>query len=226
MKETTRPRHTVIFTSIALSATAGALVTLSKYICHEIERRGYPSWDACHCDFKTKQTIFQVWYSRHKRRGETIVAQEWGSYLCNPPLWMRRFLHHGSQVMATLNPRGRYVQRVSLNPQEAHRFVALLRGASTQDETAEELPVENGHVVWRREILHVPHYPLDAFVRRLYPAHVAKERARALPALWDPHSDLPLPTESVLLDTPLGTRIDYIGWTSSQVSYCTARIRE
>src|SRR6266571_2968745 len=43
------------------------------------------------------------------------------------------------------------------------------------------------------------------------------------PAVWDPQSNLPLPTEGELLDTPIGTRIDYIGWTPSQISYCTVR---
>ncbi len=68
-----------------------------------------------------------------------------------------------------------------------------------------------------------------ATIRRLYPTHIPQERmatAQPLPALWDPQSNLPLPTEGELLETPLGTRIDCIGWTPSQISYCTVRTKE
>ncbi|QBD79025.1 hypothetical protein EPA93_24790 [Ktedonosporobacter rubrisoli] len=228
MRETITARNTLVFTGAALAATAGALLTLGGYVRREIERRGYPSWEDCRCSFKSNQTIFQVWYSRQEQRGETIVSQEWGSYLSNPPQWVRRFLHHGSQVLATLNPRGRYVERIALSPQEAHRFVTLLHTASAGEAHTEEFTDDSGHMVWRREILHVSHHPLDAYVRRLYPSHVAQERsaqAQTLPAVWDPHRNLPLPIEGSLLETPTGTRIDYIGWTPAQISYCTARLK-
>lgn len=223
----TRASSKFLLSGAALGVTTGALMALGRYVQREIHRRGYPSWEACRCDFKIKQTIFQIWYSRHEQRGETIVSHEWGSYLSNPAPWLRRLLHYSSQVLATLNPRGRYVERATLSPQESRNFVALLRAASSSEENGEELPENGCQIVWRREILHVPRYPFDAFVRRLYPSHVPSERseqAQPLPVLWDPACNLPLTTEGNLLDTPIGTRIDYIGWTPSQISYCTARL--
>lgn len=222
MKETLRSRN-IILVATALSATAGIATALGSYVRHEMKRRGYPSWQECRCDFKAKRAVFQVWYSRHERQGETIVAHEWGAYLPDLSPWLRRFLHYGSQVCATLNPRGRYVERVALSPQEALQFALLLHAVSS----VEELPEGSGQIVWRREVLHVPRHLFDAYILRLYPVHVSAERReqmQSLPALWDPHSDLPLPSQGLLLELPVGTRIDYIGWTPSQISYCTARL--
>ena len=207
---------------IVIGATAGALTTLSSYVRREIRRRGYPSWDDCRCDFKSKQTIFQVWHSQHEQRGETIVAQEWGLRLSNPPYWLRRLLHHSAQIIATLNPSSNYVERVTLSPQEAYQLAILLRGTSSEEEVSQT----NAQIVWRREVLHMPRHFFDRCIRRLYPAQVPQERlvsAQPLPALWDVHSNLPLPAEGDILETPVGTRIDCIGWTPSQISYCTVR---
>ena len=229
MKETAKTRGIIILTGLALGTTTGMMTMLGRYVRHEIDRRGYPSWDACRCDYKIKQYIFQVLYSRNEQRGETIVSQEWGIYLLKPPLWLRRILHHGSQVAAVLNPRGRYVERVTLSPQEARQLAALLHTATSNEEPSEESLLENVHIVWRRELLHIPRYSLDVCIRRLYPAQIPQERralAQPLPAIWDPHSNLPLPSEGTLLETPIGTRIDYIGWTPVQISYCTARLEQ
>jgi len=229
MKETARTRSMLILTSLALGTTAGAITTLGRYVRREIGRRGYPSWDACRCDYKAKEYIFQVLHSRNERRGETVVSHEWGIYLLKPPLWLRRVLHHGAQIAATLNPSGRYVERITLSPQEAYQLAALLHKASSNEEPLEEPELEQARIVWRRELLHIPRYSFDVCIRRLYPAHISSERAaeaQALPAIWDPHSNLPLPTEGTLLETPTGTRIDYIGWTPVQVSYCTARLKQ
>jgi hypothetical protein len=229
MTESNSARSSLIFTSVALGFTA-ALAALSSYAKHEIRRRGYPSWEDCRCDFKNKQVIFQVWHSSHERRGETIFSQEWGSYLSGPAPWLRRLLHHSSQVLAVLNPRGHYVERVTLSPQEAQRFAVLLHAAATSEVPVvenEQAAEDAGHLVWRREVLHVPRYFFDAYIRRLYPVHVKPERiqvAQSLPVVWDSYDDLPLTTDGSLLDTPDGTRIDYIGWNSSQISYCPARL--
>src|SRR5438105_8187673 len=117
MRKPTHKPFTLTCIGIVIAATVGALATLSRHVRHEIRRRGYPSWENCHCDFKSKHIIFQVWHSRHEQHGETIVAQEWGLRLSNPPGWLRRLLHYSSQVLATLNPRGNYVERVGLSPQ-------------------------------------------------------------------------------------------------------------
>jgi hypothetical protein len=226
MKDTTTRRGALLVTAVAAAATASALTTLGKFVRREIRRRGYPSWEDCRCDFKHNETIFQVWYSRHERRGETIMAHEWGAYLTHPAPWLRRFLHYSSQVLATLNPRNRYLERVTLSPQEAYQFARLLRSSSS-DDTDKKLDLPSAQIVWRREILHLPGYPFGLCIRRLYPAHISRERtaeAQPIPVLWDPRRDLPLPTEGPLLETPVGTRIDYIGWTPSQISYCTARL--
>ncbi len=224
MKETATTRGLLILASVTVGATASILTVLNRYVHSEIRRRGYPSWDVCRCDFKSQQSIFQVWYSQNERRGETIVSQEWGTYLVDPPKWLRRFLHHSSQVIATLNPRQHYLERVTLSPQEAHQFAALLYGTSSDEEQS----LENAQIVWRREILHEPRYSFGVCTRRLYPVHIPQERiaeVQPLPVLWDPQSDLPLATEGVLLETEVGTRIDLIGWTPSQISYCTVRRR-
>jgi hypothetical protein len=210
---------------IAIGTAAGTIAALGAYARHEIRRRGYPSWDTCQCDFKSKESIFQVWHSQHGQHGETIVAQEWGLHFSNPPQWLRRFLHHSSQVIATLNPFGGYVERVTLSPQESRQLAVLLRGSSPDEEN----PDGNAQLVWRREVLHSPRRVFDQRLRRLYPAQIPQERiaaAQPLPAIWDPHTNLPLPTEGSLLTTPTGTRIDWIGWTPSQVSYCTARLEK
>lgn len=222
MKETPTTRGTILLGVVALGATASVLTSLGKFVNREIRRRGYPSWEACQCEFKQSDAIFQVWHSRHQRRGETIVAHEWGSYLTHPAPWLRRFLHYSSQVFATLNLGSRYLERVTLSPQEAYQFARLLHSSASDEELA-----SNAQIVWKREILHYPGYPFGICTRRLYPAHVSEERsaeAQPIPALWDPRRDLPLPTEGTLLDTPIGTRVDYIGWTPSQISYCTARV--
>jgi hypothetical protein len=223
-RETTAGRKvlTLTWTSFVVGATAGALTTLGSYVRREIRRRGYPAWDRCRCDFKSQPTFFQVWHSQHQRRGETIFAEEWGILLSNPPQWLRRLLHHSSQVAAALNPRGNYVERVALSPQEAPR-------APTRTPARAPAPTVRTHVVWKREILYAPRHFFDKCIRRLYPTHISQERiatAQPLPALWDPQSNLPLPTEGELLETPLGTRIDCIGWTPSQISYCTVRTKE
>ncbi len=226
MKETATTRGAILLTAVAVGAAASVLTTLGQYVRYEIQRRGYPSWDTCRCDFKENDTIFQVWYSRHERRGETIVAHEWGSYITQPAPWLRRLLHHSSQVMATLNPRNRYLEHVTLSPQEAYQFARLLSSTSADDDEEEPI-LTNARIVWRHEILHFPGYPFGVCTRRLYPAHIPEERAQdaqPLPALWDPYRDLPLPSEGTLLDTPVGTRVDYIGLTPSQISYCTARL--
>lgn len=221
-------KNSLFFTTIAVAATAGTLLSLNGYIRREKVRRGYPSWVECQCDYKTQTVIFQVWYSRHEQRGETIVSHEWGSYLVNPPLWLRQFLHNSSQVIAILNPWRHYVERTVLNPQEAQQFASILRGnTARQEETTETEEQERDHVSWRREVLHFPRYLFDVFMRRIYPVHIARERiaqAKPLQALWDPHINRPTTTEGSLLETPLGTRIDYIGWSPSQISYCTARL--
>lgn len=213
---------TLTWLGIAVGATAGTVTTLSSYVRREIRRRGYPNWEQCRCEFKEQETFFQVWYSKHAQRGETIFAEEWGFHLTNPPQWLRRLFHHSSQVMATLNPRGNYVERVALSPQEAHQLALLLRGTPA----GEENEPENTHITWRREVLHAPRHFFDKCIRRLYPSHLPSDRiatAQPLPALWDPRTNLPLPGEGALLDTPLGTRIDCIGWSPSQISYCTVR---
>lgn len=225
MKKTTRTRNLIIFT--ALGAATGALTVLSRYVHKEIVRRGYPSWRECQCAFKTRQTLFPVLYSRHKRRGETVFSQEWGMTLVRPPYWLRRLLHHSAQIAATLNPSGRYVERSVLNPQEARQFALLLQITSASEEDfAEEEALEHMRTVWRCEVLHVPLHLVDVHIRRLYPIRVSRDRddlVKSLPVLWDHYHKLPLPGERVLLETPDGTRIDYIGWTPSQISYCTAR---
>ena len=217
---------TLTWTSFALGATAGAVTTLSRYVRREIHRRHYPAWEDCHCAFKSQDSIFQVLLSRHEQRGETVFAEEWGLTLSHPPQWLRRLLHHGSQVCATLNPGDNYVERVSLSPQEASKLASLLFAATTSEDAARET---GPHIVWRREVLYSPRHFFDKCMRRLYPTYIPQERvstAQPLPALWDPNSNLPLPTEGELLDTPLGTRIDCIGWTPSQISYCTVRTNE
>ncbi|GAC1479328.1 MAG: hypothetical protein NVS2B12_34100 [Ktedonobacteraceae bacterium] len=99
---------------------------------------------------------------------------------------------------------------------------------ATSSEEEDTSPA-NTHIVWKREILYAPRYFFDKCIRRLYPTQISQERiatAQPLPALWDPQSNLPLPTEGELLDTPIGTRIDCIGWTPSQISYCTVRTKK
>lgn len=226
MKESTRTRSMIVFSGVALGTTAGVIVTLVRYVRQEVQRRGYPSWEECRCDFKAQSTIFQVWHARNEQRGETIVSQEWGIYLVRPTQWLRRFLHHSAQTIATLNPYNRYVERITLSPQEAYLLAAMLHASVSNEDPDEEFT--SSYIVWRREVLHFPRYFFDACVRRIYPAHVSPERfaqAEALPALWDPRSSLPLPTEGQLLDTPVGTRIDCIGWSPAQISYCTARLK-
>lgn len=216
-------RGTVLFTGAIIGAVAGTLASLGGYVKREIRRRGYPSWEQCRCDFKLQDSFFQVLQSRYEQRGETIVVQEWGLFLAHPPQWLGRLLHHSAQTLATLNPRGGYVERMALNPQITHQLAALLRGTTSNA----DMPSDNALMVWRHEILHHPHALFDTCTRRLYPAHLSQERAaeaQALPALWDPQRDLPLPTEGTLLETPPGTRIDCIGWTPAQIAYCTARI--
>lgn len=217
-------------TSFAIGATAGAITTLSRHARQEIDRRGYPSWEECHCDFKTEESIFQVLYSRNEQRGETIFSEAWGITLAHPPQWLRRLLHHSSQVCATINPGGTYVMRVSLNPQQAGKLASLLFAATGNEESLPEnspQSQQNPHIIWRREVLYAPHRLFDKCIRRLYPAHIPQERiatTEPFAALWDPQSNLPLPDEGELLETPEGTRIDCIGWFPSQISYCTARM--
>jgi hypothetical protein len=215
-----------ILASITLGTVAGATSMLIRHVRHEIQRRGYPAWDECRCDFKTQPTIFQVWHSRHEQRGETIIAQEWGTYLVQPPIWLRRFLHSSTQILATLNPLGYYIERVTLSPQQSYQFAAILHASTTNEDLPEPMFQEETYVVWRREILHFPSYLFDACLRRLYPVNMPLskvEHIEGLPALWDPTNNLPLPNDGPLLETPVGTRIDCIGWAPAQISYCTVR---
>jgi hypothetical protein len=231
MRDRSRTRKLVMLTSVMFGAVS-TLSILGRYVRQEIQKRGYPSWDICHCNFKSRRTIFLVCHSRHEQRGETIVSQEWGIPLNDPPEWVRYFLHIGAQVGAVLNPTGRYVQRIIITPQEAQQFSVLLRSAlanessESNEETARTASAETSYLIWRREVLHVPRYAFDPYTCRLYPVQVSQERsvqAQPLPALWDATSKLPLPGGDLLLETPIGTRIDYIGWTPSQISYCTVR---
>ena len=220
-----RKVFTLTWTGVALGATVGAIVTLGGYAQREIRRRGYPTWENCHCDFKSQESVFQVLHSRHEQRGETVFAEEWGLTLTYIPQWLRRLLHHSSQVCATLNPKGNYVERVSLTPQEADKLASLLFASTSSEDT---LPETGSQIVWRREVLYSPKHLFDKNIRRLYPAHVPYERASTvepLAALWDPQSNLPLPNEGALLNTPTGTRIDCIGWAPTQISYCTKRVK-
>jgi hypothetical protein len=234
MRDRSRTRNLVMLTSVVFGAVS-TLSILSRYVRQEIQKRGYPSWDICHCNFKARRAIFLVCHSHHEQRGETIVSQEWGVPLNDPPEWLRYFLHIGAQVGAVLNPSGRYVQRVAITPQEAQHFAVLLRSALTNEsnetsETNEDAALaaspETSYLIWRREVLHVPRYAFDPYTCRLYPVQVSQEKStqvQPLPALWDVASKLPLPGGEPLLETPIGTRIDYIGWTPSQISYCTVR---
>jgi hypothetical protein len=220
-----------MLTSVVFGVVS-TLSILSRYVRHEIQKRGYPSWDICHCNFKTRRTVFLVCHSRHEQRGETIVSQEWGIPLNDPPEWLRYCLHVGAQIGAVLNPSGRYVERVAITPQEAQYFSVLLRSAltneanETNEDAAQAASPDTSYLIWRREVLHVPRYAFDPYTCRLYPVQVSQEKSaqiQPLPALWDITSKLPLPGGEPLLDTPIGTRIDYIGWTPSQISYCTIR---
>lgn len=211
-----------------LGALAGTTTALILYVRQESTRRGYPTWDECECDFKLQQTIFQVWHSRLSQRGETIVAQEWGLYLLHLPHWLRRLLHHSAQTIAILNPRRRYIERVTLTPQQSYQFAAILHTSTTNEDLPEPLYEDEAFVTWRREILHFPTYLFDACISRLYPVNVAPEQLHTLeglPALWDTSSNLPLPTAGTLLKTPEGTRVDCIGWSPTQITYCTARVK-
>ncbi len=225
MRDRSRTRQLVILSGIALSSV-GMLSTLNHYIRREMKKRDYPSWDMCRCNFKLQKTIFLVYHSRHKQRGETVVSQEWGIPLNDPPYWLRRFLHTGAQLGAILNPYGRYVERVLLNPQQAQHFAVQLLATSENEEISRVGKPDSFYVIWRREVLHVPRHAFDAYTRRLYPVQVSQQRstqAEPLPALWDAMHGLPLPGGGTLLDMPTGTRIDYIGWTPSQISCCTVR---
>ncbi len=226
MKGTAKRRSTIILGGATIGATVGTLAML-RYALHQIRRRGYPSWEACHCDFKTKQAVFQVWYGRHKQQGETIVLREWGFYLVHPPVWLRRSLHHSSQIIAAFKPHGRYLERVTLDPQESYQLASILHARTTNEDLPEQPPEERTYVIWRQEILQFPHSPFGICLRRLYPAHLSPDKlaqAAAVPALWDPERNLPLPVEGPLLDLPSGTHIDRIGWSPAQISYCTARL--
>ncbi len=239
MSKATDTQHLTLIRGLALGVTAGVFVGLSNYVHREIQRRGYPSWQECQCEYKNQRVIFQVWHCRHEQQGETIVSQEWGTYLLDPPRLLRQLLHQGSQILAVLNPRGRYVERITLSPQQAQQFASLLRSLYTEntengeqedeDSNSEAISTQVDHVVWRREVLHFPRYIFDVCTRRLYPIHLSPERAsqaQALPALWDPHRNLPLTTEGTLLNLGIGTRIDCIGWNTAQISYCTARLNQ
>lgn len=226
MEASKNKRSLTVVTGTTLGMLAGATTLLARYVLQEIERRGYPSWDECQCDFKTQTSVFQVWHSRHEQRGETIIAQEWGIYLVRLPLWLRHFLHHAAQWVATLNPLDRYLERVTLTPQQSYQFAAILHASSTNEDLPEPTYQEDAYIIWRREIVHFPRSLFDACLRRLYPVNLPAERIHGLeglPVLWDPTTNLPLPNGGPLLSTPIGTRIDYIGWTPAQISYCTAR---
>jgi hypothetical protein len=228
VEENTRIRTLLLIGGFTIGFTTGTLVTLKHYVQQEIYRRGYPSWEECRCDFKTQPIIFQVWHSRNRQQGETIVSQEWGMYLVQPPRWLRHLLHSSAQTLAIMNPRKHQLERVTLSPQESYQFASLLHARTTNEDLPEPPPEEHSYIAWRRENLHFPRYLFDVNIQRLYPAHIAPERlhhAEDLPVLWDQQSNLPLPTEGgALIKTPIGTHIDYIGWSPTQISYCTARI--
>ena len=226
MKVSTNKRSLLLVTGTTLSVATGATSLLIRYVRREIQRRGYPGWEECQCDFKNQETIFQVWHSRHEQRGETIVSQEWGTYLVHPPTWLRQLLHHSTQALAVINPLDRYIERVTLSPQQSYQFAGILHASTTNEDLPEPDFQNESYVVWRREILHVPRYLFDACLRRLYPVNLPPARVsdvEALPVLWDPANNLPLPNEGPLLDTPVGTRIDCIGWAPAQIAYCTVR---
>ncbi|BCL83023.1 hypothetical protein ccbrp13_54880 [Ktedonobacteria bacterium brp13] len=228
MNESIKIPSTLILGGAVLGALTGTTAALVSYVRRETIRRGYPAWEECNCDFKTQQTIFQVWHSRLSQRGETIVTQEWGLYLVHLPRWLRRTLHHAAQTIAVLNLRNRYVERVTLTPQQSYQFAAILHASTTNEDLPEPIYADDTFVTWRREILHYPTYLFDACLSRLYPVNVAPEQVHTLeglPALWDTASNLPLPTEGTLLNTPEGTRIDRIGWSPTQITYCTARVK-
>jgi hypothetical protein len=233
MSEAPGTQSIKLFRGLAVGVFTSLAIALAGYTRREIHRRGYPSWQECQCDYKNHKLIFQVWHNRHEQQGETIVSHEWGTYLIDPPQPVRRILHEGSQFFAALNPRGRYVERVTLSPQQAQQFASLMRSlysenSDTDDELSNEsVSTQIDHVIWRREVLHFPRYIFDVCMRRLYPVHLSQEKAaqaQALPALWDPHRNLPLTSEGTLLSLGVGTRIDCIGWNASQISYCTARL--
>ncbi|GCE11488.1 hypothetical protein [Tengunoibacter tsumagoiensis] len=227
MKETTPTRSTLLLTGLALGTGMALLTALVTTIRQEIRHRGYPSWEECQCDFKVSKTIFQVWQSSNEQRGETIVSEEWGVYLVKPAQWLRRLMHYSAQVIATLNPRQRYLERVTLSPQEAYLLAAMLHANVSNEDLSDEYTSEPSYVIWRREVLHFPKHLFDSCIRRLYPVQISPERlhqAQGLPVLWDPQTSLPLATESNLLNAPLGTRIDCVGWSPAQITYCTARL--
>ncbi|GAC1360367.1 MAG: hypothetical protein NVS2B12_09090 [Ktedonobacteraceae bacterium] len=227
MKESAKTQSTLLVAGAVVAAAAGTLAGLLGYARQQMQRRGYPSWEECRCDFKLQRIIFQVWHSRHQQRGETIVTQEWGIYLVSPPQWLRQFLHHITQFITAIRPGERYLERVTLSPQESYQLASILHASTTNEDLPELPPEERAYITWRREVLHLPRYAFDTYMRRLYPAHVAPDQfaqAEGLPALWDPASNLPLAIEGTLLDVPAGTRVDCIGWSPSQVSYCTARL--
>lgn len=228
MKESTRASRYIILTSVTIGAVASIAARQLHHVYQEIRRRGYPSWEECNCDFKTQETIFQVWHGHIEQRGETIVAQERGLYLVHPPQWLRHFLHHSAQIITVLNPGRHYIERITLSPQQSYQFASILHANTTNEDLPEPTFAEEAYVTWRREVLHFPRSFLDKNLSRLYPVHVPLEKlphVESLPALWDPVSNLPLPTEGTLLSTPVGTRIDCIGWSPTQITYCTARLK-
>jgi hypothetical protein len=216
----------LILSGVALSA-ASAFVVLNQYVSREMKNRGYPAWNQCRCSFKARRTIFLIYHSRHKQQGETFISQEWSIPLHNPPVWLRRALHHCAQVIAVLNPTHHYVERVLLVPQKAQQFALEPHPITSEEESSIMEQQMGASIIWRDEVLHVPRHFFDVYTRRLYPVYIPWERqAQALPALWDASSNMPLPLEGTLLDAPTGMRFDYIGWTPLQIAYCTARIAQ
>lgn len=226
LKHRSAARKLFVLTGVAFSA-ASAFTILNQYVSREMKKRGYPTWQQCRCDFKVQRTIFLIYRSHHRQQGETFISQEWSIPLYDPPAWLRCALHHCAQIIAILNPTRRYVERVLLAPQKAQQITLEPRPITSDEEGTVIEQQAGAYIIWRREVLHVPHHFFDVYTRRLYPAYISYEQqAQALPVLWDTTGNMPLPLEGTLLDAPTGTRFDYIGWTPSQIAYCTARIMQ
>jgi hypothetical protein len=191
-------------TSVVL---AGAL---ALYTRRQMVRRGYPSWDACRCRFKLDEGFFQVWHSWSEQRGETLVEHEFGINITHPPQWLRRALHYSAQLCAICNPLQRYVERVDLP------------GVAAPHAPAEP--------AWQKEITGWPRGAIGTVTAEMRPIAGASAAASPSPsgatvrAFLDPRSRQYVLKNCCSLQAPAGTRVDFIGWTPAQISYCTARL--
>lgn len=189
----------------AMVALGGAL---ALYVRRQIVVRGYPSWDDCRCRFKLDEGFFQVWHSWSEQRGDTLVEHELGINITHPPRWLRQALHYGAQLCSVLNPLQRYVERVDLPG-----------GSATEP-------------AWRKAVVEWPQGAVGVVTTELRP--IANEVLRPFSAEGEPDPIVrafrdPRRQQYVLknccsLQTPTGTRVDFIGWTPAQISYCTARL--